>query len=182
MKRFEVFLYRGGMGGIRKYCSAVMISFIRISEGNKSHCPPHINRLIHSDYSYTIEWLETEMLQHLEQGLRLLSSGCDAVCCSRYNEPDPYCLQVKEVTRLEGVTYPKTVVVLTNMRYEDISTVTMNHMPASMFPILQHRILEVNSIQIIKQESITVRGNYFTWMAKLNYKFRLLIKQNLAQA
>lgn len=42
-----------------------------------SHYPPHTNRLSYSDH--TIERLETEMLQDLEQGLRLLSSGCDAM-------------------------------------------------------------------------------------------------------
>ena len=76
-----------------------------------SHYPPHTNRLSYSDH--TIERLETEMLQDLEQGLRLLSSGCDAMWCSRYDEPDPYPLQVKEVTRLQGVNYQKIIVIHT---------------------------------------------------------------------
>jgi len=65
------------MGGIGKYCSAVMTSFIPFAEGSTSHCPPHTNRLSYSNY--TIERLETEILQDIEQGLRLLYSGCDAV-------------------------------------------------------------------------------------------------------
>jgi hypothetical protein len=65
------------MERIGKYFFAVMTSSIPVAEGNTSHCPPHTDRLSYSDY--TMERLEAEMIHVLEQGLRLLSSGCDAV-------------------------------------------------------------------------------------------------------
>jgi hypothetical protein len=120
---------------------------IPVAEGNTSHCPLHTNRLSYNEY--TIGLQETKILQDIEQGLRLLSSGCGTVWCSRFDGPYHYCLQVKEITTLHGVTYQKTLVIHTYVRFEDISRVTVEHMSTFIYFTLQHRILEISCIQII---------------------------------
>jgi hypothetical protein len=128
------------MGRIGKYCSAVLTSSIPVAEGNTSLCPPHTDHLSSSDP--IMERNEAEMLHDLE----------------RYDKLQHYLLQVKEVTRLHGVTYQKTVFTHTYVRLKDFSAVTMKNLSAPMFRTLSMVFQQSAEFTLSSVSQTVVRG------------------------